>query len=71
MRASEIEHTMKTCSSTHSDVQRSIEALLDNGEFYYLVKENNFEVGEADKLNHESKQRGKIDFQWSITLLTT
>lgn len=38
MRASEIEQTMKICSSTYADTQKSIKALLDNGEFNYFYE---------------------------------
>lgn len=37
MRSSEIEQTIKICSSTYADVQKSIKTLLDNGEFDYLI----------------------------------
>lgn len=37
MRASEIEQTMKICSSTYADVQRSIKTLLENGELNYSI----------------------------------
>lgn len=45
MRSLEIEQTIKICSSTYSDVQKSIKTLLDNGELNYCFMSVQFNFG--------------------------